>query len=307
MAWSLPEKRAFRVEEHVVIPMPDGKRLSCRLWLPDSRPAPVVLEYIPYRKRDGYRALDDIWGAQLASRGIAFARVDIRGTGDSEGVMTDEYSEQELEDGEACIAWLSAQRWSNGAVGMRGISWGGINTLQIAARRPKALRAIMPMCACDNRFTGDAHYLGGALLRANFQWGALFKLVMAGPPSHAVAGNDWLEAWRTRLQATPDILAQWTSHQRYDRYWQRGSIAEDYGAIACPVYIVGGLYDSYIDTVFRLLARLDVPRKGLSVICSPEVSASRISPGASCNSCRRGFGRTMRPALSRVTLIVILV
>jgi hypothetical protein len=262
-SWHLPETRDYRVIEHEWIPMPDGVRLSARLWLPETGPAPVVFEYIPYRKRDGYRALDDIWGKALASRGIAFARVDTRGTGDSEGVITDEYSPAELSDGVACIAWLAAQQWSNGSIGMRGISWGGINALQIAALRPPALKAIMPMCCCDNRFTGDAHYIGGALGHTNFQWGVLFKLVMAGPPSPSVAGRDWPARWRERLQATPDILARWLSHQRYDGYWQRGSIDCDYDAIGCPVYVVGGLYDSYIDTVLRLLERLAVPRKGL--------------------------------------------
>lgn len=262
-AWRLPEKRAYRVIEHEWIPMPDGVGLSGRLWLPENRPAPVVLEYIPYRKRDGYRALDDLWGRTLASHGVAFARIDVRGSGDSEGVMTDEYSPAELADGMECIAWLAAQPWSSGSVGMRGISWGGINSLQVAALRPPALKAIMPMCACDNRFTGDAHYIGGALGHTNFQWGVLFKLVMAGPPAPDVAGPAWVAEWRKRLEAAPDILAQWTSHQRYDAYWQRGSISSDYDAIRCPVYVVGGLYDSYIDTVFRLLEKLDAPRKGL--------------------------------------------
>ena len=108
---------------------------------------PAVLEMIPYRKRDAYRAVDDAWGPVLAAAGIAFARVDVRGTGDSEGVLSDEYSEVELEDGEACISWLASRHWCNGAVGMRGISWGGINTLMIAARQPPALKAIVPMAA----------------------------------------------------------------------------------------------------------------------------------------------------------------
>jgi predicted acyl esterase len=259
----MPEEQAFRVVDHTWIPMPDGVRLSARLWLPEKTPAPVVLEYIPYRKSDSYRAIDDIWGRVLASRGIAFARVDVRGSGDSEGVMTDEYSSEELSGGVACIAWLAAQPWSNGAVGMRGISWGGINALQIAALRPPALKAIMPMCCCDNRFTGDAHYIGGALGHTNFQWGTSFKLVMAGPPDPSIVGADWEAMWRARLEATPPILARWLAHQRYDEYWQRGSIATDYGAIACPVYVVGGLLDSYIDTVCQLLEKLWVPRKGL--------------------------------------------
>jgi predicted acyl esterase len=260
--WRLPEVRAFSTVEHEWIAMPDGVRLSARLWLPET-PArvPVVLEYIPYRKRDLYRAIDDHWGPVLASHGIGFARVDVRGTGESEGVIADEYSQPELNDGVACIAWLAAQSWSNGRVGMRGISWGGINTLQIAAMRPPALKAIMPMCCSDNRFTDDAHYIGGAPARANFQWGTLFKLVLAGPPDPAIAGPRWEAMWRERLEATPSVLSHWLSHQRFDAYWRRGAV--DIAAIRCATYVVGGWLDTYLDPVCRLLQNLSAPRKAL--------------------------------------------
>ena len=264
--WSFPAERGFRVIEHCWIPMADGVRLSARLWLPTSaagETVPAVFEYIPYRKRDHYRFIDDIWGPALASRGIAYARVDVRGSGDSEGVFTDEYSEPELHDGEQCIAWLARQSWCNGAVGMRGISWGGINTLQIASRRPPALKAIMPMGCCDNRFTDDAHYVGGALGHTNFQWGNLFKLVMAGPPDPAIVGTGWEKQWRQRLEAAPPILSTWLRHQRFDNYWKRGSVALDYAAIQCSVYIVDGWQDTYANPVGRLLEKLQSPRKGL--------------------------------------------
>ena len=262
-AWRLPEPGAFTVRDHIPVPMADGVRLSARLWIPEGPPAPVILEYIPYRKHDLYRGHDDAWGAALASRGIAYARVDVRGSGESEGVMTDEYSEAELTDGLALIAWLAAQPWCSGAVGMRGISWGGINTLQVAALRPPDLRAIMPMACCDDRFTDDAHYIGGALGRTNMQWGVLFKTVMAAPPNPTVFGAGWEEAWRERLEATPPILERWISHQRFDEYWRRGSVRLDPGAIACPAYVVGGWADTYTNAVDRLLGSLTVPRKGL--------------------------------------------
>jgi predicted acyl esterase len=264
--WQLPAKRSVKVIENQWIPMSDGVRLSVRLWLPEdaaASPVPVVLEYIPYRKRDGYRFVDDIWGPQLASYGIGYARLDVRGSGDSEGVITDEYSEAELNDGVESIAWLAAQPWCTGSVGMRGISWGGINTLQIAAKAPPALKAIMPMGCCDNRYTDDAHYVGGSVGHTNFQWGILFKIVMAGPPDPETVGDAWESLWRARLEATPPILTTWMSHQRYDGYWQRGSLALDYAAIKCPVYVVDGWQDTYANPVGRLLERLSAPRKGL--------------------------------------------
>jgi predicted acyl esterase len=244
--------------------MRDGVRLSARLWIPegDTR-SPAVLECIPYRKRDLYRPYDDIWGATLAAAGIVFVRIDVRGSGDSEGVMTDEYSEAELEDCVEAIAWIARQAWCTGAVGMRGLSWGGINTLQVAARRPPALKAIMPMCACDRRFTDDAHYVGGTLGRTNYQWGVLFKTVMAGPPDPLIVGEAWRDMWLKRLDATPPILATWTQHQREDAYWRRGSVFFDPRDINVPTYLVSGWSDTYAAPMLRLLERLNVPRKAL--------------------------------------------
>jgi putative CocE/NonD family hydrolase len=264
--WALPAKRPFQVIENAWIPLRDGTRLGVRLWIPEGaeqRPVPVVWEYLPYRKRDGVRKRDDATALNLAPFGVAFARVDIRGTGDSQGIMTDEYGELELSDGVECVAWLAAQPWCNGSVGMRGISWGGINSLQIAARAPPALKAIMPMGCVDNRFLGDAHYIGGALATENFKWGSYFKVYMGAPPDPQISGADWERQWRERLDATPALLQQWTSHQRYDEYWRRGSIATDYSRIKCPVYVVGGWLDPYSNVVGSLLAGLEVPRKGL--------------------------------------------
>jgi putative CocE/NonD family hydrolase len=264
--WQLPPKRQVRVVENEWIPMADGVRLGARLWIPEGAertPVPVVLEYIPYRKRDAYRSRDDRWGPQLAQYGIAYARVDVRGSGDSDGIMVDEYAPPELNDGVAVIAWLARQPWSNGSVGMRGISWGGINTLQVAAMAPPELKAIMPMGCCDIRFTDDAHYIGGALGLTNFQWGVQFKIVMSAPPDPEIVGPEWAEMWRRRADATPAILAEWVSHQHYDAYWQRGSIAVDYKRIKCPVYVVDGWIDTYSNVIGRLLEHLTVPRKGL--------------------------------------------
>ncbi len=135
---------------------------------------------------------------------------------------------------------------------MRGISWGGINTLQVAARRPPALKAIMPMCACDRRYTDDAHYVGGGLGRTNFQWGVLFKKVMAGPPDPSVAGDNWRDLWRQRLEATPPVLATWLRHQREDAYWKRGSVFEKPSDIDIPTYLVSGWSDTYAVSMLRL-------------------------------------------------------
>jgi len=264
--WRMPKKQPFRTIENDWIALKDGTRLGVRLWIPlsaDHSPVPVVWEYIPYRKRDMERGRDDQWANAFVPYGFAFARVDIRGSGESDGLLVDEYLQREQDDAVEVIAWLARQRWSNGAVGMRGISWGGFASFQAAAMRPPALKAIMPQCATDNRYTDDAHYVGGALTLDMYDWGAEFKNVMVAPPDPAIVGDRWRDMWMERLNHTPPILATWLSHQRYDAYWQHGSVATDYSAIQCPVYVVGGQIDSYRDFLPRSLAHLSVPRKGL--------------------------------------------
>jgi len=264
--WTLPPVRSFTIIENEWLTLTDGTRLAARLWIPagaDTVAAPVVLEYIPYRKRDGTRALDNHTGARLAQHGIAFARVDIRGSGESEGLLQGEYTRQEHEDALEVIAWLATRPWANGCVGMRGISWGGFTTLQVAAMAPPQLKAIMPVCFTDNQFTDDAHYLGGALCNANYYWGTMFQTVMTAPPDPQIVGERWRQMWLSRLQAAPPILSQWTSHQRYDAHWQAGSVAVDYSRIKCAVYAVGGLTDHFVNVNARLMANLTVPRKCL--------------------------------------------
>ena len=253
-----------RMLEPVWIEISGGLRLSARLWLPaEARPAPVVLEYIPYRTRDRYRAVDDHWGPQLAARGIAFVRVDIRGSGNSDGLLLDEYLASEQQDAAEVIAWLARQPWCNGKVGMRGISWGGFAALQVAALRPPALKAIMPLCATDMRFAEDAHYIGGAPGLTNLKWAAGFEAVMAGPPDPAVVGAAWEEAWLKRLKSTPSIAARWLSHDSNDEYWRHGSVGLDYAAIQCPVYLVDGWANSYVSSALRLLAGVRAPKKAI--------------------------------------------
>ena len=258
--------RQVRVIENEWIPLPDGTRLAARIWLPldaERAPVPALLEYLPYRKRDFMRSRDGPMHHYFAGHGYASVRVDIRGAGDSDGVTLDEYTKQEHDDATAVIAWLAAQPWCTGAVGMFGISWGGFNSLQVAARAPEALKAIVTLCAADDRYADDAHYMGGCLLNENLVWGTAFLMYNALPPDPEIVGERWREMWRERLEASVLFPAHWLRHQRRDAYWQHGSVCEDYAAIRCPVYAIGGWADAYSNAVPRLLERLNVPRKGL--------------------------------------------
>jgi len=248
------------------IPMADGVQLAARIWLPvdaERDPVPALLEYLPYRRRDGTSHRDAITQPYMAGHGYAAVRVDIRGSGDSGGCMPDEYTTREIDDGVAVIAWLAQQPWCNGRVGMWGISWGGINTLQVAARRPPALAAILPMGFADDRYDGDCHFMGGCLLEGNVSWGGSFFAAIACPPDPAVVGDEWRQMWLQRLEQAEPPLVTWLSHQRRDAYWRCDAVHEDPARIQVPAYLVSGWQDSYARSVLPLLARLQGPKKAL--------------------------------------------
>ena len=248
------------------IPLPDGTRLAARIWLPvdaEADPVPAVLEYLPYRRRDGTSYRDSVTQPYLAGHGYAAVRVDIRGTGDSEGLMLDEYDLPEMRDGAEVIAWLARQPWCNGRVGMWGISWGGLNALQVAALQPPALRAIMPMGFAHDRYNGDCHYMGGCMIEGNTSWGGTLLSGTASPPDPAVVGERWRAMWMERLENTVLPLETWLSHQRRDDYWKPGSVCEDYSRIQVPVYAISGWQDSYARNVLPMLEQLSVPKKAL--------------------------------------------
>ena len=248
------------------VPLSDGIRLAARLWMPDDaaqHPVPCILEYIPYRRRDGSRDNDERTHPYLASHGYACVRLDIRGTGDSEGVILDEYLRQEQDDAVEAIAWIARQPWCDGHVGMMGISWGGFNGLQVAARRPPALKAIVTLCSTDDRYADDMHYMGGSHLTGNLEWSSTFFSIMARAPDPLIVGDSWRAQWLARLEAVTPMVSTALLHQRRDAYWEHGSVCEDIGAITCAVMAVGGWADGYSNAVFRLLEDLKSPRLGI--------------------------------------------
>ncbi|WP_020676206.1 CocE/NonD family hydrolase [Geopsychrobacter electrodiphilus] len=252
--------------ENLWIPMADGVRLAGRLWLPqgaEQNPVPAILEYIPYRKRDFTRLRDTGLHHYQAGHGYAALRVDLRGSGDSEGLLQGEYLEQELADGEQILRWLAEQPWCNGKVGIIGISWGGFNGLQLAARQPPELKAVVSVASTDDRYADDVHYMGGCLLGDNLSWAGVMFAYNSMPPDPQIVGDAWRDMWFERLKQTDLWLDTWMRHQQRDAYWQHGSICEDFSALKTPVMTVSGWADGYTNAVFRMLEHLDCPRLGL--------------------------------------------
>ena len=256
----------IREIKNLRIPLSDGCVLTARLWIPQDaeiNPVPAIVEYIPYRQHDGTAALDARTHPYFAGHGYAAIRVDIRGSGNSEGVLHDEYLKQEQDDALEILAWIEIQPWCSGSIGMIGISWGGFAALQIAALRPPQLKAIITVCSTDDRYTDDVHWMGGCLLTSSVSWGAGIFGVKHRPPDPSVVGDKWRDMWRERLESNSIPLISWLKHQQRDGFWQHGSVCEDYDAIDCAVYAVGGWTDGYTDAIFRLMENLKGPRRAL--------------------------------------------
>jgi len=239
----------FEVIEHTLIPLPDGIQLAARIWIPrtpanEATVFPTVLEYLPYRKRDGTAARDESNFPWFARAGIAGVRVDLCGHGESDGVFDDEYSPRELDHGVEVINWIAQQPWSNGNVGMMGISWGGFNGMQIAAMKPEALKAVISVGTTVDRYNDDIHYKNGCHLDSDFYWSNMMLTYAARPPD-PVLREDWKAVWKKRLEEQPFPLPVWLQHQRRDDYWKHGSVCEDYASYTIPTLIIGGWADHY--------------------------------------------------------------
>jgi putative CocE/NonD family hydrolase len=239
------------------IPMPDGVLLTATLYLPgDLRPherVPALLEYLPYRKDDDTAPGDYGKHAYFARHGYVGVRVDIRGFGASGGAPpTREYSAQEQEDGEQVIAWLARQPWSNGKVGMFGISWGGFNSIQMAMRRPPALKAILAIEATEALFKEDVHYMDGVMHVDEFEVSMDLDQGRSGAPDFSL-DEDTLAR---RMDSTPWSL-DYFRHQRDGAFW-RAPIRR-FEDIRIPCFLIGGLQDGYRDSIPRMLERVKAP------------------------------------------------
>ena len=258
--------RKTKVIEGEFIPLSDGVKLASKIWLPEDAhdaPVPAIIEYLPYRYQEGTADRDALTHPYFAGHGYASVRVDMRGTGNSTGVLLGEYLKQEQDDALEVIDWVIAQAWCSGTVGIIGISWGGFNGLQIAARQPEALKAIVTICSTDDRYADDIHFMGGAMLLDNIAWSTYMFSINTTPPDPLLHGDAWRGIWHDRLKGSGLWLTNWLEHQQRDEFYQHGSVCENYDDINCAVYAVGGWADGYSNSIFRLLPNLKAPSKGL--------------------------------------------
>jgi hypothetical protein len=244
------------------IPMPDGVRLAADLYVPEGAAAgarfPVLLEYLPYRKTEA-RGRNYPLYSYFVHRGYVVARVDIRGTGNSEGrLIPYEYSDQEHDDGEAVIAWLAEQDWSSGSVGMFGISWGGFNAIQMAMRNPPALKAIIAVDATEDLYQDDVHFMDGIMHLDSWEMSQDLDNARPGAPDYIID-----DAYFRNRFDTPPWMMTYKKQQKDGPFWDRASLKGRYGAMRIPSYHIGGWYDGYRDSLPRMLENLEAPVKAM--------------------------------------------
>jgi putative CocE/NonD family hydrolase len=248
--------------EETRIAMPDGVQLAADLFMPEGAAAnakfPVLLEYLPYRKSES-RSRNYSLYSYFVQRGYVVARVDIRGTGLSDGRLVPyEYSDVEHEDGEAVIAWLAEQPWSTGQIGMFGISWGGFNAIQMAMRNPPALKAIIAVDATEDLYQDDVHYMDGIMHLDSWEMSQDLDNARPGAPGYVIDA-DYFE---NRFDTEPWMMT-YKRPQRDGPFWDRASLKGRYDQLEIPSFHIGGWYDGYRDSLPRMLENVTAPVKAM--------------------------------------------
>lgn len=269
------------VYDHVLV-LKDATRIATKIWFPgtpqqpftdekgdlyckqdgsttNETTFPAIIEYLPYCKSHWTMERDHLRHPWMSSHGYVVIRVDMRGSGDSTGLLLDEYTQQEFDDACEIIDWITNQKWSNGSAGMFGKSWGGFNGLQVAYQQPPGLKAVISLYSTDNRYTDDVHWKGGCLAGTQMlSWSSVMFAWNSRPPHpDKYSGQDWKKDWLKRLNVAAAPWSHiWMQHQSYSDYWKPGSICEDYTRIKIPILAIGGWHDMYSNAVFRMVEKL---------------------------------------------------
>lgn len=246
------------VLEKSTLQMRDGVHLAVTYYRPVAKTAgetfPVLMEMLPYRKDDFFALGDYEYGAYFAKRGYVVARVDVRGTGGSEGaVPVSEYSQAEIADAEELVAQFAKQSWSNGKVGMYGLSWSAFNGLMTAHRKPPALKAIIAAHGSTDLFYNDVHYIDGALHIDSYAHQIDTDNAMPQTPDYRIDDT----YFKNRFDREPWLFT-WLREQQDGDFWRKESITFK-APLEVPTYLIGGLLDGYRDFVMDVSKTTKAP------------------------------------------------
>jgi uncharacterized protein len=237
-------------EDSVRIPRDGGRWLHARLWRPEGDGRwPAILETSPYRAGDLFAPLVEGQLGWFAAHGYAVLAIDIAGSGNSPGLLHDEYEPTEIDDLVAAIDWASRQNWCDGGVGLCGLSWAAFAALRAAAQNPPALKAMVLGGVSEDGWQTDVHYMNGAPYVAQVDWAGVMLMLNALPPDPAQFRGDWRAEWLARLRNDKPWLLRWLAHPGRDTYWAAKAAPTD-GTI--PLLLYSGLADKYAAAVLRI-------------------------------------------------------
>jgi predicted acyl esterase len=232
---------------------------------------PAIVEFNPYRRRDGMMIPDSMMYPWFAYNQYLCFRVDLQGSGDSEGFLADEYTDEELSYCIQVIQQIADRPDCDGNVGMMGKSWSAINSLMVAARSdcPEALKAVIVCCGTDDRYNDDVHYMGGAMMFDNVSWASSMLAWLALPPDPLIVGDRWQEMWRERIKGANFMFKEWGARQTRDDYWAASAVRDRWDRVRVPVFILSGWEDGYKNPVERVATGLAAARKPVSGLIGP--------------------------------------
>jgi hypothetical protein len=251
----------IEIERNLIIPLSDGAQLSADLYRPAGAGRfPTLLSFYPYHKDDMIGGMNELPRRYFASRGYAHLLIDFRGLGGSSGLAWDAMNPNEGRDGAQAVEWAAAQPWSDGNVGMWGMSYGGISSLKVAAEHPPHLKAIVPIEGSIDIYQ-DFLYPGGCLnfLGAFGSWGSMMLAMNLMPPTNADSTGRWYTVWQERLEHGEPYVMPWPDNPAYDEYWKVKAVEPE--RITIPAFIIGGWRDIFPHAMPETFRRLGGVKK----------------------------------------------
>ena len=304
------------VERDIEVPMRDGAILRADVFRSaEAGQRPVLLQRTPYG-REGQQVTGSTNPLRMVEHGFTVVIQDCRGRYGSEGEF--EPFVVDIEDGYDTVEWCAAQPWSNGRVGMYGMSYMGATQWLAAIASPPSLQAIMPVVSAADFHDGWV-YQGGALYQAfTVGWTAEF-LAVPHLQRGGVTGNEYAERQRRAMEAVGRLrrtcshvpliemplfneiapyapFHDWLKRPANDAKWDTIRITDHHDRITVPALSIGGWYDLFQSgpmwnfAGLRQHAGTEEARRGQRLIMGPWPHSAGVTMAGQANF---GWGARM--------------
>ena len=248
------------IEENILLRMDDGVAISLNVTRPlaengepTTAPLPTIVTFTPYNKNtNNLVPLGGGVNEHLVRRGYNHVVVDVRGTGRSGGAW-DPFSAREQQDYPRALDWVVAQPWSDGVIGMWGVSATATTSLLAASQGHPAIRSVFAVVPHGDVYR-DLVFVGGqASIGFLPAWMSVVTLLATLNPSFHDDPHQYVTAATEHLVGSNDFIVPRTvgvlggaADTAYDSdYWGTKSPLELSGGVRAPTFIVGGLFDIF--------------------------------------------------------------